>query len=83
MEESFFSEKQWERIIRHYSLTPREGQVARLLLQGLTARKIAGMLRIMPGTVKTHTNNTYRKAEAGSKIQMLLRFAEAAGGLDN
>lgn len=66
--------KQWSYVQNRYSLTPRERQIAELICQGLRNGNIAKLLRIKPGTVKTHTRNIYRKAHVKSKIAMLLRF---------
>jgi DNA-binding CsgD family transcriptional regulator len=42
-------------------LTPREGQVLRLLAQGLRNKEIAGELRVTPKSVMHHTVSIYRK----------------------
>lgn len=42
-------------------LTPREGQVLRLLAQGLHNKEIAGELRVTPKSVMHHTVSIYRK----------------------
>jgi DNA-binding CsgD family transcriptional regulator len=42
-------------------LSPREGEVYRLAIQGCTTRKIAEALRIGPGTVKTHLEHIRQK----------------------
>jgi len=66
--------KQWSYVQNRYGLTPRERQIAELICQGLRNGNIAKNLRIMPGTVKTHTRNIYRKVHVKSKISMLLKF---------
>ena len=43
------------------ALTPREGQVLRLLAQGLHNKEIAGELRVTPKSVMHHTVSIYRK----------------------
>ena len=68
------NEKQWSYVQSRYDLTPRERQIAELICQGLRNGKIANVLHIQPGTVKTHTRNIYRKVHVRSKIGMLLRF---------
>ena len=74
------NEKQWSYVRGRYDLTPRELEIARLICQGLRNGKIASMLRIRPGTVKTHTRNIYRKVHVKSKIGMLLRFVTDTRG---
>ncbi len=68
------NEKQWSYVQNRYDLTPREREIAELICQGLRNGNIANMLRIRPGTVKTHTRNIYRKVHVRSKMGMLLRF---------
>ena len=41
-------------------LTDREIEVARLMAQGYSNRRIARMLSVQAGSVKGHTNNVYR-----------------------
>ena len=68
------NDRQWSYVQSRYDLTPRERQIAELICQGFRNGKIAGVLRIKPGTVKTHTRNIYRKVHVKSKIGMLLQF---------
>jgi DNA-binding NarL/FixJ family response regulator len=68
------NDKQWSYVQSRYDLTPRERQIAELICQGYRNGKIASVLRIKPGTVKTHTRNIYRKVHVKSKIGMLLQF---------
>jgi len=68
------NDKQWSYVQSRYDLTPRERQIAELILQGHRNGKIAAVLSIKPGTVKTHTRNIYRKVHVKSKIAMLLKF---------
>ncbi len=74
------NEKQWSYVQSRYDLTPREREIAELICQGLRNYKIASVLRIRPGTVKTHTRNIYRKVHVKSKIGMLLRFVTDTRG---
>jgi DNA-binding NarL/FixJ family response regulator len=77
------SEREWSYVRKRYNLTPRECQIAELICQGLHNGKIAKLLRISPGTVKTHTRNIYRKARVKSKIAMLLRFVTDARAISS
>jgi DNA-binding CsgD family transcriptional regulator len=55
-------------------LTPRESEVTELLLEGHTARMIAGRLHIAEGTVNLHTKNLYRKLGINSRMELFARF---------
>lgn len=62
-------------------LSPRERQVARLVLQGHTNISIAELLGIQRGTVKVHRKNLYDKLEIGSQAELLAVFIrELKGG---
>ncbi|MFL6072761.1 MAG: response regulator [Mycobacteriales bacterium] len=50
-------------------LTPREGEVLRLIAAGLTNREIARTLFVSEATVKTHINNLFAKAHLRDRAQ--------------
>ena len=72
---------QWHHIKRHYHMTERELEIARLVCAGLSNDDIALKAKIAPGTVKTHLRNIYRKTWVSTKIAMLLRFLDDASHL--
>jgi DNA-binding CsgD family transcriptional regulator len=55
------------------AFTPREREVCLRLLDGWTYSDIAGFLGIASTTVKTHVQNSYRKAGVANKLE-LARF---------
>ncbi|NLW78941.1 MAG: helix-turn-helix transcriptional regulator [Ruminococcaceae bacterium] len=61
----------------HYGLTPREKEVAALLLAANTVRMIAGELKISQSTVNMHTANLYRKLGINSKAELFKKFGVA------
>ncbi len=61
-------------------LSPRERQVARLVLQGYTNSSIAELLGIQPGTVKVHRKNLYEKLEVGNQAELLAVFIRELKG---
>ena len=54
----------------------RELEVLRLVADGKSNRRIASELFVSVGTVKTHTNNLYRKLGAHSRTQAAARARE-------
>lgn len=52
------------------SLSPREREVASLLLDGLTYQEIGERLFISLATVKTHVDRIYKKTGAGNKMEL-------------
>ncbi|MHC4738179.1 MAG: response regulator transcription factor [Planctomycetota bacterium] len=75
---ALLDENHWSYIQRRYHLSPREIQVAKLVCQGFSNAEIAKVLKIKPGTAKTHLRNIYRRIRAKNKIVMLLKFLHVA-----
>ena len=75
---ALLDEKQWNYVQRHYRMSPRELQVARLVCQGFTNADVADKLNVKQGTIKTHLRSIFSKARARNKISLLLRFVHAA-----
>jgi DNA-binding CsgD family transcriptional regulator len=57
------------------NLSPREKEVASLLLQGQSAKDIAKKLEITISTANFHIKNLYKKLNIGSRSELFARFA--------
>jgi DNA-binding CsgD family transcriptional regulator len=57
-------------------LSEREGEVLRLLAQGLRNPEIAHRLTISDNTVKAHVKQIYRKLEVHDRVQAIIRARE-------
>lgn len=57
-------------------LTPREYDVLRLLVEGLTNRAIAGQLSLSTGTVKIHVQHIIAKLGVADRTQAAVRAVE-------
>jgi len=57
-----------------YDLTPRQKEVAELLLEAKTRRQISGELGLSESTVKTHTSELYRKLGINSRVELFRMF---------
>ncbi len=64
------------------NLTPREKQVAALLLEGLTMRQIAPEMDIAFSTVGTYCKSIYRKLGINSRSELFLWFNETPPPMD-
>lgn len=53
------------------ALTPRETEIMKLLAEGNTVRKIAGMLRLSSKTVEAHKFNLMRKLDIHNKAELV------------
>jgi DNA-binding CsgD family transcriptional regulator len=71
-------EELWGYIQKHYHMSSRELQVAKLVCRGFSNGDIARELKLKNGTAKTHLRNIYRKIRVRSKIAMLLKIIEQA-----
>jgi DNA-binding NarL/FixJ family response regulator len=50
------------------ALTRKEKEIVRYLVKGFSNKKIAGLLKISPGTVNTHLDNIYRKLGCSNRV---------------
>ncbi|MGH2401743.1 MAG: response regulator [Candidatus Limnocylindria bacterium] len=55
-------------------LSAREGEVLRLLAEGMTDREIAAALAISPRTVESHVSSVLRKLEVRNRAEAALRY---------
>ncbi|MFL5862305.1 MAG: response regulator transcription factor, partial [Solirubrobacteraceae bacterium] len=62
------------------SLTKRELEIARLVVDRRTNREIAEMLFLSPRTVETHVRNIFNKLDARSRVEVA-RIVERADRL--
>lgn len=61
-----------------FDLSPREAEVAALLIQRIPYRQIAEKLFVSENTVKTHARNIYKKAGVSSREELLEEFEHLA-----
>lgn len=57
--------------VQNYNLTPREREIAELLIKGSSYAAIGEELFIALPTVKSHVSNIYRKVQVKNKIELL------------
>ncbi len=63
--------------LERYSLTPRQREVAKLLLAAKTRRQIAGELGLSESTVKMHAGELYKKLGINSRTELFRMFGVA------
>ena len=54
-----------------FGLSPRETEVACLLISGLAYKEIGASIGVSMATVKTHVNRIYQKCGASNKIELM------------
>lgn len=64
-------EMRLESVEGYQDLTPREQEIALLLAQGNSYKRIAEMLFVSPSTVQTHAKSLYRKLAIHSKQELV------------
>lgn len=50
-----------EKLVNEDTLSPREGEIAKLIIAGFSNNEVASQLFISKPTVRTHLNNIYKK----------------------
>lgn len=60
-----------------YRLTPRQKEIALLLLAAKTRRQIAGELGLSESTVKMHTAELYKRLHINSRVELFRMFGAA------
>lgn len=68
-------------LARHYGLTPAEVRVARQVLDGLPAERIAELSGIKVSTVRTHIGHLLAKTGARRQTELVARLRGAAAGI--
>jgi DNA-binding CsgD family transcriptional regulator len=60
--------------MRHISrhLTPREAEIARLAIRGISTKDIAMRLGLKHGTVKIHLHSIYEKLDVDGRLGLIL-----------
>ena len=61
-------------------LTERESEIAQCLLRGHSAKSMARLLDLSPGTISIHRSNVYRKMNVGSQAELSSLFLEQLMG---
>jgi DNA-binding CsgD family transcriptional regulator len=69
-----------EDIFEQYALSPREQEVARLVLEGRSNQEIGETLFISLSTVKTHVSNIFQKFGVKSRVELITFFQSARTG---
>ena len=70
----FLNEAAWERLADRLSLSPREIQIVRAMLDDQKELAIAHRLKMSPHTVHTHTERLHGKLCVSSRSEMIIKI---------
>jgi DNA-binding CsgD family transcriptional regulator len=60
-----------EGFLSRYNITPREGELIRLLIEGYSNKKIGQVLFISPATVRNHLHNIFEKTGVSNRVELI------------
>jgi DNA-binding NarL/FixJ family response regulator len=69
-----FSEIEWIELIRDLSLPPRQAQVVRYILSGLSDKQIALEMQISVAGVRAHLNRLFTKFDLSDRHELVLHM---------
>jgi DNA-binding CsgD family transcriptional regulator len=73
----FVATQEWKAICSHLKLSPREADIAALLLTDSTEAAVARELSISSHTVHSHLERLYRKLNVHSRCELVVRLFKA------
>jgi DNA-binding NarL/FixJ family response regulator len=81
MPNKIFGPDEWNRIVRKLALSPRQSEIAALVLQGMKDEAIAAELGLKKPTVRTHLRLMFQALQVDSRLGLALRIFAASRGI--
>jgi DNA-binding NarL/FixJ family response regulator len=72
-----FSADEWQRIVSYLALSPRQAEVAGLIMQSKKDKEIAVALSIVKRTVREHVTDLFLRLDASDRVGIACRVFEA------
>ena len=69
-----FSERDWTRLKEDLGLPPRQAEVLRCVLGGMSDKQVAGATRISINTVRTHMSRLFSKFGSNDRVELILHM---------
>jgi DNA-binding NarL/FixJ family response regulator len=66
------SERDWTRLKEDLSLPPRQAQILRCVLDGMSDKQIAKAVGISFGTVRTHLSRLFERCGSKDRVELIL-----------
>ena len=69
-----FSDQDWTRLKEDLGLPPRQAEVLRCVLDGMSDKQIAGATGISVTTVRTHVSRLFSKFGSNDRVELILHM---------
>ena len=71
------TQKQLEKVRKHFRLSPRQAEVANLLFRGrISTKEIAKELKVTPGVTRQYIYQIHTKMRTESKGQVIIKILD-------
>ncbi len=67
-----FSEEEWTRVKEHLGLPPRQAEVLKCVMGGMSDKQVAGATGISVNTVRTHMTRLFRKFGSNDRVELII-----------
>jgi DNA-binding NarL/FixJ family response regulator len=74
VENGIFSRAEWEELSEKLGLSPRQAQVASLLMRGLADKQIAMNLDISTHTLRTYLDRMFTKMQVSDRCELIVHI---------
>lgn len=71
-EDDIFDEAEWTALTRELALSPKQVQIVRRVIQGMSDKRIALELNMSMATVRTHLSRLFAKLDIQNRNELIL-----------
>lgn len=74
LENGIFSQGEWSQLVAQLALSPRQAQIASLLLRGWADKQIAAELDISTHTIRTYLDRMFAKMQVQDRCEVVVHI---------
>jgi len=67
-----FSKEEWTRIKEHLGLPPRQAEILKCVMGGMSDKQVARSTGISVNTVRTHMTRLFRKFGSNDRVELII-----------
>ena len=67
-----FSQEEWTRIKEHLGLPPRQAEILKCVMGGMSDKQVARSTGISVNTVRTHMTRLFRKFGSNDRVELII-----------